>query len=73
MWIEHIYLHVILYYLIVYVFAFVERPCAVSGVSYSSGSCCCRIVREVVITGGCISQIVRELTSSQIVWEVVAG
>ena len=37
-WIEHIYLQVILYYLIVYVFAFLERPCAVSGVSYSPES-----------------------------------
>ena len=55
MWIEPIYLYVILYYLIVYVFAFVERPCAVSGVSYSSGSCCSRIVQEFAC-----SRIVRE-------------
>ena len=48
-WIEPIYIYVILYYLIAYVFAFVERPCAVSGVSYVSGSCHSRIVREVVI------------------------
>ena len=50
-WIEHIYLHVILYYLIAYVFVFVERSCAVSGVSYSSGSCLSRIIREFVVAG----------------------
>ena len=49
--IEPICLYVILYYLIVYVIAFVERPCTVSGVSYSSGSCCSRIVLEVVVAG----------------------
>ena len=74
MWIEPIYLYVILYYLIVCVFAFVERSCAVSGVSYSSGSGCSRIVREVIIagkSGKLHSQIVREFDCSRIVCEVV--
>ena len=55
----YIYIHVITNLILSqYVFAFIERPCAVSGVSFSRVSGSNRIVREV-----CISLIVREVTT----------